>query len=148
MVTLVGDDLKQYFRQTLDFIFIDSVNVEPGESAEGYSLLKSDAWYFDMHFPGNPVLPGVFQMEMIQQTGGLIINTLNDKQKLKLYMYSADDIKFHKAARPGDRLHTLVILQSYRRGIGKFAGSLFINDELSCKMNFVLIAPDEMEIHK
>lgn len=82
MVHLDYRNMQEYFRQTKEFIFLDKVDIEPGESAKGTKLMSSQDWYFQYHFPGNPVMPGVFQMEALMQTGGLIINTLEGKKEI------------------------------------------------------------------
>ena len=128
----------------MDYVFLDNVRITPSVSAKSEKMLKDDEWFFPMHFPGNPMLPGVFQMEMIQQTGGLIINTMDGKRDLPLYFYAAKDISVRKSAKPGDVLCAEVNLLKYKRGIAKFHGFLSVNEEPSCEMDFSLVAPDEL----
>ena len=144
MIKINEDNILEYFRQTREYIFLDSVEVEPGKSAKGFKKLTEGEWYFPMHFPSNPMMPGVFQMEAIQQTGGLIINTLEGRKELALLFYACDDVKVYKAAKPGDELITAVEMEKYRRGVAKFVGKAMVNDEISCEMKFTLIAPEEM----
>lgn len=146
MVRLDRNDFPAYFRQTLDYVFLDVVEVEPGERADGYLKLVPEAWYFPMHFPGNPVLPGVFQMECLQQTGGLILNTMEGRREERLYFYACQDVRIHRKAVPGDCLHAEVSLLRFRRGIAKFQGTLYVNDAVSCQMQFALADPDEVSV--
>ena len=53
MVHLDYRNMQEYFRQTKEFIFLDKVDIEPGESAKGTKLMSSQDWYFQYHFPNN-----------------------------------------------------------------------------------------------
>lgn len=137
-------DMYDYFRQTPEFIFIDRIEVEPGVYAVGEKNVKEEDWYFKYHFPHNPIMPGVFQMEALMQTGGLIINTLPGKKELKLYFGECKSVRINESIRPGDILRTVVELKTYRRGIAWFEAKAMLGEKVSCKMNFSLIAPDEV----
>lgn len=143
-ITLSGNELQSYFRQTMDYIFMDKARIIANISASSEKRLTEKDWFFQMHFPGNPLMPGVFQMEMLQQTGGLIINAMEGNRELPLYFYSCKNVGIKKAARPGDLLIAKVELIRYKRGIAKFQGELLVNGELSCEMEFSLIAPTEI----
>lgn len=143
-VILTSENMKEYFRQSSEYIFLDHVEIIPGKSASAVKMVSAQDWYFQYHFPGNPVMPGVFQMEAIMQTGGLIINALKGKKNLSLLFRSCKSVRIHKAVRPGDVLKTRVILNSYRRGVAWFQGEALVGDALSCTIEFSLIAPDEI----
>lgn len=137
-------NMQEYFRQTKEFIFLDKVEIIPGKSAEGVKLASSQDWYFQYHFPGNPMMPGVFQMEALMQTGGLIINAMEGKKELSLLFGECKSVKIRKSARPGDILKTNVILESYKRGIAWFRAEAYIEGKVSCTMQFSLVAPSEV----
>ena len=145
-VILNDTNKTEYFRQTEEYIFLDEIDVIPGQSASGVKRIFPNEWYFSMHFPGNPVMPGVFQMEAIMQTGGVIINTQSGEKELELMFLDANTVKIKQSARPGDILKTFVELISYKRGIATFEGKAYTNGVLSCEMNFRLIAPSEMVV--
>lgn len=145
MIRIEGEKLLEYFRQTKEFIFLDSVVIESEEkNAQGVKKLSPDEWFFALHFPDDPVMPGVFQMEAVMQTGGLILNTMEGKKEQKLYFYSCEDAKIYKSARPGCVLKTSAELKSYRRGIAKFTGNARIDDEIACELKFTIIVPEEI----
>jgi 3-hydroxyacyl-[acyl-carrier-protein] dehydratase len=123
---------------------LDEICVLPGKSATGKKHLLPNEWFFDMHFPGNPVMPGVLQMEAIMQTGGLIVNTLEGEKKLSLMFLDAQMVKIKKSAKPNDILTTSVEMKEFKRGIASFEGKAFVNDELSCEIKFRLVAPSEL----
>jgi 3-hydroxyacyl-[acyl-carrier-protein] dehydratase len=138
-----NEDMYDYFRQTSEFIFLDRIEIEPGVSAVGEKQVKED-WYFKYHFPGNPIMPGVFQMEAIMQTGGLIINTLPEKKELIQYFGGCKSVKVNESVHPGDILKTYAELKTYKRGIAWFEGKAMLGDKVSCKLTFYLIIPDEL----
>lgn len=148
MRRLNRDDLSRYFRQTLDYVFLDSVEVEPGVKAVGDYELPFEGWFFSMHFPGDPIFPGVFQMECLQQTGAIIINTMAEREKRRLYFYGCQNIQIRKKAVPGSRLHMDVAMLRFRRGVGNFEGKLYVDGELSLKMKFTLIDPDDVKLRR
>ena len=143
-VLLIRENMQEYFRQSPEYIFLDYAEISPGKSASAVKMVSEQDWYFKYHFPENPVMPGVFQMEAIMQTGGLIINAMEGKKSLPLLFRSCKSVRIHKEARPGSILKTKTILNSYRRGVAWFQGEAFVGDEVSCTMEFSLIAPDEM----
>ena len=145
-VFLNYENIFEYTRNVMEYLMVDKVEVIPGESAEGEKLASTQDWYFKIHFPGNPVMPGVFIMEAIMQTGGFIINTMEGKKELPLLFDNCKSVKISRSVRPGDILKTHVKLLSYRRGIAKFEGEATANNAVICKMEFSLIAPSEMTI--
>lgn len=144
-VVLTYENMREYFRQSVEFIFLDRVVIIPGKSAEGTKLVSAQDWYFKYHFPNNPVMPGVFQMEAIIQTGGLIINTQEGKQKLSLFFEGCKNVRIYRSVRPGDVLKTNAVLLSYKRGIAKFRGESKVEEKLFCTMEFMLISPEEIK---
>ena len=148
MIRIERKDLALYFRQTLDYVFLDSVEVEAGIKAVGDYKLPCDGWFFSMHFPGDPTFPGVFQMECLQQTGAIIINTIPGREKRRLYFYGCQDIRIRKQAIPGSRLHMNVIMKRFRRGVGNFRGWLYVDGELSLEMEFTLVDPDDVMLRR
>lgn len=138
------DNMYEYFRQTKEFIFLDEVMVYPGEYAVGKKYISEEEWYFKYHFPNNPMMPGVFQMEAMMQTGGLIVNTLPGKKEASILFDSAKNIRILSMVRPNNIITTNVRLISYKRGIMKLEGQVELKDKIISKMDFSLILPNEL----
>lgn len=88
------------------FLLVDKIEVtEPGVSGVGYKNVTIGEPFFQGHFPNNPIMPGVLQIEAMAQTAGFIIATQNDelKQAGVLFM-GVDNVKFRKSVVPGDML--------------------------------------------
>lgn len=144
MIVLDYENMLEYIKDDMEYLFVDRVEVIPGKSAEGIKLASSQDWYFKIHFPGNPMMPGVFIMESIMQTGGYIINTMPGKKDFALVFRGCKSLDFYKDVRPGDILRTHATLESYKRGVAKFFGEAFVDDVKVCSMKFTLVVLEEI----
>ncbi len=88
--------------------------------------------FFIGHFEGNPVMPGVLQIEAMVQTGGvLVLNTVPDPENYWTYFLSIENCRFRKMVVPGDTLiFKCELLEPIRRGIAKMQGQAFVNGTL------------------
>lgn len=139
-------DLKgihEYQQNRDPYLFIDYVDeVIPGKIANGFKDLKKDEWFFKVHWPGDPNVPGMLQIEAMVQMAALTILTLPNNKGKVVYLVSADKAVFKKKIIPGDRLYLKTKLNSWNRGIGKCSGTGMVKDEIACKAEFTLILPE------
>jgi len=137
------ENIFEYSKNTIEYMFVDKAEVIPGKEAWGIKLASHQDWYYKMHFPGNPIMPGILVMEAIMTTGSFVIYTMEGKKDIQLLFNESKSMKMYRSVRPGDILKTHAVLERYRLGVAKFIGEAFCEDELVCKMEFVLIAPEE-----
>lgn len=137
------NNIFQYTKNTLEYLFVDKAEVIPGKEAWGIKLASHQDWYYKMHFPGNPIMPGVFVMEAIMTTGSFVIYTMPEKKEVQLLFNSAKDVKMFRSVRPGDVINTHAVLERYRHGVANFRGKAMCENELVCQMSFTLIVPEE-----
>ena len=129
------------------YLLIDyATKVVPGKSVEGYKILKKNEWFFKVHWPGDPNMPGMLQVEAMVQMSSLIIFTLPNISEKILYLDDSNNIKFFKKIVPGDKLKIVSKLISNSRGLYKFESEGYVRKKIACKANFTLILPGSVYI--
>jgi len=119
-----------------------ATKVVPGKSVEGYKILKKNEWFFKVHWPGDPNMPGMLQVESLVQMSSLVVLTLPKMERKTLYLADSNNIKFFKKIIPGDKLKIISKLVSSNRGLFKFEAEGYVKKKIACKAHFTLILPD------
>ena len=128
------------------FLLIDRLDdVVANESAVGIKNITMNEFYFQGHFPGEPVVPGVIIIEAMAQTAAvLVVETLGPEAEGKLvYFMSIDDARFRKRVGPGDTLHVHVQKIRHRRNVWKFRGEARVSDSLMAEATFTAMIVDD-----
>ena len=129
------------------FLMVDRMeDVVRGESAVGIKNVSINEPYFQGHFPGAPVMPGVLIIEAMAQAAGiLVIETLGPEMEGKLvYFMSIENARFRKPVRPGDRLRIHVVKRHARRLVWKFDGACRVDDEVVAEATYTAMIVDEV----
>jgi len=146
---LTYNQILEFQQNRPPYLMIDYADkIIPGEISEGYKILKDDEWFFKVHWPTDPNMPGMLQIEALVQMGSLAILTLPDLKGKLLYLTSANKLKFYKKIIPGDKLVLKTKVLLWKRGIANFTGSGLVNDDIVFKGDFSLILPEIIDTYK
>ena len=141
--------LHEYQQNRYPYLLIDfAEEVIPGKSAKGFKKLSVDDWWFEVHFPGDPNMPGALQIEAMVQLGALMVTTLPGNKGKVVYLISANNLKLMKKIMPGDRLDIETELISWKRGMGKCSGAGYVNGGKVCSVDFNIVMPHILEGYK
>ena len=128
---------------------IDHVDeVQPGVMARGYKKLSKNEWFFDVHWPGDPNMPGALQLESLMQMASIAILTLPEKKGKLLYLTNVDNMKLTKKVVPENKMIINTKIISFKRGLAICEGETEVNGQSACKAKFKLILPDEINKYK
>ena len=131
------EDIMNILPHRYPFLLVDKVwKIEPGKSIVASKNVSFNDNFFQGHFPGNPVMPGVLMIEAMAQAGGimgLFGQKTKDGEPPKVLFMGIDKARFRGIVRPGDTLRMELNMIQFRRGIGKFEGKCFVDDKLVCE---------------
>lgn len=127
------------------FLLVDRIiDLVPQEHVVGIKNVSINEPFFNGHFPGKPIMPGVLVIEAMAQVGGiLLLNAETDPKKKLVYFTGIDNVRFRKPVTPGDTLRFEVELVAYRRSICKMIGRAFVEDELVCEAELMAAIVDK-----
>jgi len=111
------------------FLMVDRIVKIEGNCITGLKNVTANEPYFQGHFPGHPIMPGVLQLEAMAQVAGILMLKSAESGGLIAYFMSAEDVKWRKPVRPGDTLLIEVELTKMRGKIGKAKGVCKVQGE-------------------
>jgi len=126
------EQIKKILPHRDPFLFIDEIREIGDDYIIGTKFVKSHEDYFKGHFPTEPIMPGVLQLETMAQAGGvLILNTMKDPQNYLTFFLKIDNAKFKKKVVPGDTIiFYLKLISPIRRGLCHMHGKGFVNNKV------------------
>ena len=134
------EEIMKMLPHRYPFLLVDRLEVEiPGEKGIGTKNVTMNEEFFQGHFPGNPVMPGVLPIEAMAQTAGAVVVSANEdyeNQKRNVLFMSIDGVKFRKPVKPGDQLKMHVEKIKERRNIFVFKGQSFVDGQVVSEAEF------------
>ncbi|HKB43779.1 MAG TPA: bifunctional UDP-3-O-[3-hydroxymyristoyl] N-acetylglucosamine deacetylase/3-hydroxyacyl-ACP dehydratase, partial [Chitinophagaceae bacterium] len=121
------------------FLFVDKIIEITDTHIVGVKNVTFNEWFFQGHFPNNPVMPGVLQIEALAQTGGILaINLAGGLGKYDTYFLKIDNCKFKQMVKPGDTmLLKMELLSPIRRGLVEMRGTVYVGGKLCTEADMV-----------
>lgn len=123
------NDIERMLPHRFPFLMVDKIMEIHEESIVGVKNITMNEPIFTGHFPGNPVFPGVLQIEAMAQVGGIFaLSKVEDPHLYSTYFMKIDNVKFKQKVLPGDTIvFELVLMSPIRRGLVNMAGTGYVN---------------------
>ena len=130
--------IRELLPHRYPFQLVDKVIAIGANHIVGIKNVTINEPFFQGHFPEEPVMPGVLQIEAMAQCGGLLVlNSVDDPNKYSTYFLKIDGVKFRQKVVPGDTLIFRVeLLAPIRRGISSMKGYVFVGEKVVCEAEF------------
>lgn len=120
------------------FLLIDKVIELTSTEIVGVKNVTYNEWFFQGHFPNNPVMPGVLQIEALAQTGGILCINAMPPGEYNTYFLKIDNCKFKAMVKPGDTmLMKLELIEPIRRGICVMRGTVIVGNKVCTEADMV-----------
>lgn len=128
------DEILKTIPHRHPFLFVDKVlEIVPGQRIVAQKNVSFNDNFFEGHFPGNPVMPGVLQIEAMAQAATIMGLFGKSEAERKVLFLGIDNARFRGIVRPGDTLRLEVKMNKFRRGTGMFEGKAYVGDKLVCE---------------
>lgn len=133
------NEIEQIIPHRNSMLLLDEAWRGDDGSAHGRYTARGDEWFFDGHFPGNPVMPGVVQCEIIAQASCMLF--AEELAGKTAYYAGIDKVRFRRMVRPGDTLETTSTLMRQKLNVYVVKGEARVDGELCASGEFSFIIP-------
>jgi len=145
MAVMEQDEIQALLPHRYPFLLVDRVlELDPDRRIVGIKNVTVNEPFFQGHFPGRPVMPGVLILEAMAQVGGLLaFKSLGAASRPVVYLTGVDGAKFRKPVVPGDRLRFEIDVLKKRSPFWKMAGKAYVETELVCEAEVTAMVTEE-----
>ncbi len=138
------NEIMKYIPHRYPFLLVDRVlEMEKGKSIVAIKNVTMNEGFFQGHFPGNPIMPGVLTIEALAQAAGILAIATDGRENLGVYFMSIEKAKFRKPVVPGDQLRLEAEVLQERRNIWKISGKAYVGETLVSEAEFTAMMSDK-----
>ncbi|HEX9285368.1 MAG TPA: 3-hydroxyacyl-ACP dehydratase FabZ [Nitrospirales bacterium] len=141
---LSSTDIQAILPHRYPFLLVDRIEeLEVGKRVVGIKNVTINEPFFQGHFPGRPIMPGVLIIEAMAQVGGILaFKSANQAGAKLVYFMGIEKAKFRKPVTPGDQLRFVVDVLRARHPYWKMRGEAFVDDTLVCEAELMAMITD------
>lgn len=138
-------ELLEFQQNRYPFLLVDHIEeVVPGKYAKGHKNLTWNEWYFPVHFPDAPNMPGALQIEALAQVLTIAVTTQPGLERR--FTRALDyQVKFRREVVPGERFDMYAEIISWKRGVCRGKGVATVNGELACEAEMLITIPEILD---
>jgi len=137
------NDIMKRIPHRYPFLLVDRViEIVPGKRAVGIKNVSINEPFFQGHFPGTPIMPGVLIVEAMAQLGGVIVLSQEENRGKLAFLAGIDNARFRHQVVPGDQLRLEVEITRMKASMGKGEGKAFVDGELAAEAEIMFALGD------
>ena len=145
MAQLGIEEIMKLLPHRYPFLLVDRVeSCDDRETIVGIKNVTINEPFFQGHFPGLPVMPGVLQLEAMAQTAGILLNRMAGNPDGVPFFMGIDGARFRRVVKPGDQLRITIQITKHRAKIARFHGEITVDGEVASEADMMcMIAQEE-----
>jgi len=136
-------EIKKFLPHRYPFLLVDRIiEIEPGIKAVGIKNVTVNEEFFQGHFPGQPIMPGVLIIEAMAQVAGMLAYHSGATLGKSVFFMSIEKAKFRKPVVPGDQLKLEIHILQQRGNVWRFSGNAIVEEKLAAEAEFTAMVTD------
>ncbi|HEY2121947.1 MAG TPA: 3-hydroxyacyl-ACP dehydratase FabZ [Candidatus Acidoferrum sp.] len=139
-------EIQKFLPHRYPFLLVDRVlEMERLKRIVAIKNVSVNEGFFQGHFPGQPVMPGVLILESMAQAGGLLLlQEIKDRANKLMYLASMNNVKFRRPIVPGDQMRVEINILAWKGDVCKIEGKAYVDDKLCTEANLMCVMVDRV----
>ena len=144
MAELEIEEIMKLLPHRYPFLLVDRIlECDDEKHIVGLKNVTMNEPFFQGHFPGMPVMPGVLQLEAMAQTAGILLNRIAGNTDGIPFFMGIDGARFRKVVKPGDQLHIDIEITKLRSKVARFKGKVLVNGKVASEAEMMCMIGSE-----